>query len=75
VNVGHVLGEEYIAFEEIDDALWQVSVGPVALGRFQEALLRIDDRYGDLARARRGSTSHPVKSVTDVLRLFRYRCP
>jgi hypothetical protein len=58
VNVSHVLGEEYISFEEIDDALWQVSVGPVALRRFHEALLRIDDRYGDLARTRRRSAPH-----------------
>ena len=53
VNVSHVLGEEYIAFEEIDEALWQVSFGPIALGRFHEALLRIEDQYGDLARTRR----------------------
>jgi putative transposase len=53
VNVSHVLGGEYISFEEIDDALWQVSFGPVALGRFHEALLRIEDQHGDLARTRR----------------------
>jgi len=53
VNVSHVLADEYIAFEEIDDALWQVSFGPVALGRFHEALLRIEDQHGDLARTRR----------------------
>jgi putative transposase len=53
VNVSHVLGDEYIAFEEIDDALWQVSFGPIALGRFHEALLRIEDQHGDLARTRR----------------------
>src|SRR5258705_1639108 len=53
VNVSHVLGDEYIAFEEIDDALWQVSFGPIALGRFHETLLRIEDQQGDLARTRR----------------------
>ena len=58
VNVSHVLGGEYIAFEEIDDALWQVSFGPVALGRLHEGLLRIEDQYGDLARTRRRSVSH-----------------
>ena len=51
--MSHVLGDEYIAFEEIDDALWQVSFGPMALGRFHEGLLRIEDQYGDLARTRR----------------------
>jgi len=58
VNVSHVLGDEYIAFEEIDDALWQVSFGPIALGRFHEALLRIEDQHGDLARTRRRSAPH-----------------
>ena len=51
--MSHVLGDEYIAFEEIDDALWQVSLGPVAPGRFHEKLLRIEDQHGDLARTRR----------------------
>jgi putative transposase len=58
INVSHVLGGEYIAFEEIDDALWQVSFGPIALGRFHEALLRIEDQHGDLARTRRRSAPH-----------------
>jgi hypothetical protein len=58
VNVSHVLGGEYIAFEEVDDALWQVSFGPVALGRFHEALLRIEDQHGDLARTRRRTAPH-----------------
>jgi hypothetical protein len=58
VNVSHVLGDEYIAFEEIDDALWQVSFGPVALGRFHEDLLRIEDQHGDLARTRRRTAPH-----------------
>jgi hypothetical protein len=38
---------------EIDDALWQVSFGPIALGPFHEALLRMEDPHGDLARTRR----------------------
>jgi len=53
VNVSNVLGDEYIAFEEIDDALWKASFGPIALGRFHETLLRIEDQHGDLARTRR----------------------
>jgi hypothetical protein len=55
VNVSHVLGEQYIAFEECDDGLWQVRFGPITLGRFHEALLRIEDDQGDLARNRRRS--------------------
>jgi len=50
VNVSHVLGEEYIAFEEIDDGLWAVHFGPLVLGRFDERRLRIDDPAGYTSR-------------------------
>ena len=50
VNVSHVLGEEYIAFEETGDGLWDVHFGPVVLGRFHEPLLRIEDANGKLFR-------------------------
>lgn len=53
VNVSHVLGEEYVAFEEIDDTLWQISFGPIVIGRFHEGLLRIEDHQGDPTRTRR----------------------
>jgi putative transposase len=55
VNVSHVLGGEYIAFDEIDDGLWTVHFGALLLGRFHERLLRIEDANGDLARTRRRS--------------------
>lgn len=55
VNVSHVLAEEYIAFDEIDDGLWTVYFGPMVLGRFHERLLRIEDDRGELARTRRRS--------------------
>ena len=55
VNVSHVLGGEYIAFDEIDDGLWTVHFGGLLLGRFHEQLLRIEDANGDLARTRRRS--------------------
>ncbi len=55
VNVSHVLAEEYIAFDEIDDGLWQVTFGPVVLGRFHERLLAIEDEHGRLARHHRTS--------------------
>ncbi|MEJ7811751.1 MAG: hypothetical protein WKG32_15170 [Gemmatimonadaceae bacterium] len=53
VNVSHVLGEEYVAFEEIeeiDDGLWSVSFGPLVLGRFDERRLRIVDANGYASR-------------------------
>jgi transposase InsO family protein len=36
VNVSHVLAEEYVAFEEVDDGVWAVAFGPLVLGRFEE---------------------------------------
>ena len=50
VNVSHVLGEEYIAFEEIDDGLWNVVFGPIMLGRFDERRLLIEDVSGTTSR-------------------------
>ena len=55
VNVSHVLGGEYVAFDEVDDGLWTVHFGQLLLGRFHERLLRIEDANGDLARNRRRS--------------------
>jgi hypothetical protein len=43
VCVSHVLGEEYVGLEEIDDGLWEVFFGPLRLGRFDERDLRIED--------------------------------
>lgn len=56
VNVSHVLADEYIAFDEINDGLWDVHFGALHLGRFHESLLRIEDANGDLARTRRRSS-------------------
>ena len=50
VNVSHVLAEEYVAFEEIDDGLWSVTFGPLVLGRFDERQLRIEDANGYRSR-------------------------
>jgi transposase InsO family protein len=50
VNVSHVLAEEYVAFEEIDDGIWTVTFGPLALGRFDERTLRIEDANGYRSR-------------------------
>lgn len=53
VNVSHVLGEELIAFEEIDDGLWTVYFGSLALGRFDERRLLIEDLNGYTSRSPR----------------------
>jgi hypothetical protein len=45
VNVSHVLAEEYVAFEEVADGLWQVYFGPLRIGRFHEPLLTIVDQH------------------------------
>lgn len=41
VNVSHVLAEEYVGLEEVEDGVWSVYFGPVLLGRFDEQALRI----------------------------------
>lgn len=41
VNVSHVLAEEYVGLEEVEDGIWSVYFGPVLLGRFHERDLRI----------------------------------
>ncbi|MCK5263830.1 MAG: IS481 family transposase [Gammaproteobacteria bacterium] len=34
--VSHLLNQEYIGMEEIDDGIWQVYFGPITLGKFDE---------------------------------------
>ena len=46
VCVSHVLGEEYVGFDEVDDGLWEVFYGPVRLGRFNERDSKIEDDRG-----------------------------
>jgi hypothetical protein len=45
-NVRHVLAEEDVAFEEIDDGIWSVAFGPLVLGRLDERRRRIEDVNG-----------------------------
>ena len=52
VNVSHVLAGEYVGFEEIDSAEWDLYFGALKLGRFHERLLRVEDALGRLARKR-----------------------
>jgi putative transposase len=52
VNISHVLGGEYVGFEEIDDGEWNLYFGRMKLGRFHERLRCIEDERGRLARKR-----------------------
>jgi len=59
VNVGQVLSEEYIGFEEIDIGIWDVYYGPLWLGIFYEKLMKIKDHQGKLERAKRIKKCNP----------------
>ena len=50
VNVSHVLGEQYVGLEEIDNGIWTVYFGPIELGRFDERDFKITDTLGRKAR-------------------------
>lgn len=50
VNVSIVCVGEYVAFEEIDDGIWNVYFGPLKLGRFNERHMRIEDQFARLRR-------------------------
>jgi transposase InsO family protein len=50
VNVSHTCVGEYVGLEEIDDGVWNVSFGPLKLGRLLERHMRIEDVYGRLKR-------------------------
>ena len=55
VNVSSLLGEQYVGFEEVDLGLFDVYFGPIWLGRFVEAKLRIFDNLGRGKRRRGGN--------------------
>lgn len=50
VNISHVLGNEYIGLEAIDDGLWTVHFGPLVLGRFDEREMCVEDPEGKTSR-------------------------
>lgn len=52
VNVSHVLAEQHVGLEEVDDGEWDLYFGPLKLGRFHERLLRVEDALGRLRRRR-----------------------
>ena len=45
LNVSHVLAEEYVGIEEIDDGVWSMYFGPLLLGRFDERELKLYGAY------------------------------
>ena len=57
VHVSHILGGEYVGFEEVDDGVWAVHYGPVLLGWFHVRLARILE--GDAKSLRLASTPAP----------------
>ncbi len=52
VNVSQTLGGEQIGLTEIDDGEWDVSYGPLRLGRFHERTRTIEDALGRQYRRR-----------------------
>jgi putative transposase len=52
VNVSHTCVGAYVGLEDIDDGVWNVSFGPLTLGRRLERHRRIEDAYGRLKRHR-----------------------
>jgi putative transposase len=52
VNVSHVCVGAYVGLEEIADGIWNVSFGPLKLGRLLERHMRLEEAYGRLKRRR-----------------------
>jgi len=50
VSVSHVLSGEYVGLEEVDNGIWDVYFGPIWLGRLDERIMRIIDKYGNSQR-------------------------
>ena len=50
INISSALGNEFIAFEPIGPALWQVYFRPTTLGWFDKELFVIIDTHGNTGR-------------------------
>ena len=50
VNVGTVFAGQYVGLEEIDNGIWDVYFGNVWLGRLDEKLMHIVDKFGRIYR-------------------------
>ncbi len=59
----HLLAEQLVAFEEIDDRLWEVYFGPVKLGRFHEQEGNIKDSLRRKARRKGGNHKRKVSPI------------
>jgi transposase InsO family protein len=58
LNVGHALLERNVGFEEVDDGIWDVYFGKLAIGRFDERELRLVGTMGTHPRCgKRGDRS------------------
>jgi putative transposase len=64
INVSHLLAEESVGCEAVDDGLWDVFFGPVWLGRLHEATNRIVDQFGHPARREGGNHKGKGKVLT-----------
>lgn len=51
-NVSLGCAGEYVGLEEIDDGVWNVSLGPLTRRRLCERQMRLEDAYGRLPRPR-----------------------
>lgn len=81
LNVGHSLIERNVGFEEVDDGIWDVYFGKLAIGRFDERELRLvgtlgahprcgkrGDRMQAIARAAGRGDLLPSHSATTATR-------
>ncbi|MCF7740561.1 MAG: IS481 family transposase [Candidatus Marinimicrobia bacterium] len=57
VCVSHLLAGEYVGLEEVDNEIWNVYFGPIWLGRLDERIMRIIDKYGNSLRKKRAKTT------------------
>jgi transposase InsO family protein len=46
VPLSHVLAEQYVGLEEVDDGIWDVYFGTVLLGQMDERTSRVEDALG-----------------------------
>jgi transposase InsO family protein len=50
VGISTILNGQYVGLEEVDNGVWDVYFGPIWLGRLDEKIMRIIDKYGDSQR-------------------------
>ena len=45
LSISHVLAEEYVGLEEVDDGVWAVYFGAILLGKFHVKELKLYGAY------------------------------